>query len=194
MTSADYYGKYYQDILPRSRHRGRPRTPGLGATTPTARRGPPDDRLLRESRELSAAAAAVRFGRLSAWQGELGNARLLDPAGRVVAANLPLRPLFDPDEGATRGNSTRNGRERGLKVTPTLNGLKYFEKPPLQYWATTALYAAFGVHDWTARLWASALAFLCIPLVFSSPGASAIPPTPPLIAVVCSRSTRTSRS
>jgi 4-amino-4-deoxy-L-arabinose transferase-like glycosyltransferase len=51
-------------------------------------------------------------------------------------------------------------------VTPTLNGLKYFEKPPLQYWATAAIYAAFGVHEWTARLWAAALAFLCIPLVY----------------------------
>src|SRR5262249_26876608 len=52
-------------------------------------------------------------------------------------------------------------------VTPTLNDLKYFEKPPLQYWATAALYSTFGVHPWTARLYAAALAFLCIHLVFA---------------------------
>src|SRR3954471_18277371 len=80
-------------------------------------------------------------------------------------ANLPLRPLFDPDEGRYAeipGEMTASGDW----VTPTLNGLKYFEKPPLQYWATAALYTVFGVHEWTARLWPALLAFLCIPLTF----------------------------
>ncbi len=52
-------------------------------------------------------------------------------------------------------------------VTPRLNGLKYFEKPPLQYWATAAAYSVFGVGEWTARLWSCALAFLCIPLAYA---------------------------
>jgi len=81
-------------------------------------------------------------------------------------ANLPLRPLFDPDEGRY-AEIPREMAANGDWVTPTLNDLKYFEKPPLQYWATAALYRAFGMHDWTARLWATALAFLCIPLVFA---------------------------
>ena len=51
-------------------------------------------------------------------------------------------------------------------VTPRLNGLKYFEKPPLQYWATAAAYSIFGERAWTSRLWAAALGFLCLPLVF----------------------------
>ena len=29
-------------------------------------------------------------------------------------------------------------------VTPRLNGFKYFEKPPLQYWATAAAFELFG--------------------------------------------------
>ena len=29
-------------------------------------------------------------------------------------------------------------------TTPRLNGIKYFEKPPLQYWATAAAFAVFG--------------------------------------------------
>ncbi len=86
--------------------------------------------------------------------------------GVLWLANLPLRPLFDPDEGRY-AEIPREMAASGDWTTPTLNGLKYFEKPPLQYWATAALYSTFGVHEWTARLWAATLAFLCIPLVFA---------------------------
>lgn len=86
--------------------------------------------------------------------------------GVLWLANLPFRPLFDPDEGRY-AEIPREMVASGDWVTPTLNGLPYFEKPPLQYWATSALYSAFGVHEWTARLWSASLAFLCIPLVFA---------------------------
>jgi 4-amino-4-deoxy-L-arabinose transferase-like glycosyltransferase len=85
--------------------------------------------------------------------------------GVLWLANLPLRPLFDPDEGRY-AEIPREMVAHGDWVTPTLNGLKYFEKPPLQYWATAALYSVFGVHTWTARLWAALLGFLCLPLVY----------------------------
>ena len=85
--------------------------------------------------------------------------------GVLWLANLPLRPLFDPDEGRY-AEIPREMVANGDWVTPTLNGLKYLEKPPLQYWATAVFYSVFGVHEWTARLWATSLAFLCIPLVF----------------------------
>ncbi len=52
-------------------------------------------------------------------------------------------------------------------VTPRLNGVKYFEKPALQYWATAALYDVFGVREWTARFFSCLLAFLCIPLTYA---------------------------
>jgi len=52
-------------------------------------------------------------------------------------------------------------------VTPRFNDLKYFEKPPLQYWATAAAYEVFGVHEWSSRLWSTGLAFACLPLVFA---------------------------
>jgi 4-amino-4-deoxy-L-arabinose transferase-like glycosyltransferase len=81
-------------------------------------------------------------------------------------ANLPWRPLFDPDEGRY-AEIPREMSASGDWVTPHLNGLKYFEKPPLQYWATAAMYSVFGVHDWTARAWAALLAFACIPLVYA---------------------------
>jgi len=46
--------------------------------------------------------------------------------------------------------------ESGNWITPRLNGIKYFEKPPLQYWTTALAYRAFGMSDWTARLWPAA--------------------------------------
>ena len=80
-------------------------------------------------------------------------------------ATMPVRPLVDPDEGRY-AEIPREMAATGDWITPRLNGLKYFEKPPLQYWATAASYSAFGVSEWTARLWTVGLGFLCLPLVF----------------------------
>jgi len=85
--------------------------------------------------------------------------------GVLWLSSLPLRPLFDPDEGRY-AEIPREMVASGDWLTPHLNGLKYFEKPPLQYWATAAAYEIFGVHEWSARLWATLLAFLCVPMVY----------------------------
>src|SRR5207344_999778 len=66
--------------------------------------------------------------------------------------NLDSRRLVHPDEGRY-AEIAREMVASGDWVTPRLNGLKYFEKPPLQYWITALAYRAFGVHEWTARLW-----------------------------------------
>ena len=81
-------------------------------------------------------------------------------------ATIGVRPLLDPDEGRY-SEIPREMSATGDWVTPRLNGIKYFEKPPMQYWATAVAYSVFGVTEWTARLWACALAFLCIPLVYA---------------------------
>src|SRR4051812_14952093 len=72
--------------------------------------------------------------------------------GAIWFATGPVRPLIDPDEGRY-AEIPREMAVTGDWVTPRLNGLKYFEKPPFQYWVTALLYRAFGVHEWTARLW-----------------------------------------
>ena len=67
-------------------------------------------------------------------------------------AGIEHRALMHPDEG----RYAEIAREMALSgdwLTPRLNGLKYLEKPPLQYWMTAAAFEAFGVHGWTARLW-----------------------------------------
>ena len=80
---------------------------------------------------------------------------------------LNYRGLFIPDEGRY-AEIPREMLSSGDWVTPRLDGLKYFEKPPLQYWATAASFAAFGEHDWSARLWPALTGFLAaLLLVFA---------------------------
>jgi hypothetical protein len=38
-------------------------------------------------------------------------------------------------------------------ITTRLNGIKYFEKPPLQTWMNALSFELFGLGDWQARLW-----------------------------------------
>jgi 4-amino-4-deoxy-L-arabinose transferase-like glycosyltransferase len=37
-------------------------------------------------------------------------------------------------------------------VTPYINGIRFFDKPPLMYWMAAASMHIFGIHDWAARL------------------------------------------
>jgi 4-amino-4-deoxy-L-arabinose transferase-like glycosyltransferase len=81
-------------------------------------------------------------------------------------ATIQVRPMLDPDEGRY-AEIPREMLASGDLITPRFNDLKYFEKPPLQYWATAAVYAAFGVSEWSSRLWAVGLGCACLPLVFA---------------------------
>lgn len=81
--------------------------------------------------------------------------------GAMVIWFLPLGSyrLFNPDEGRY-AEIAREMAVSGDWVTPRLDALRYFEKPPLQYWATAATYRAFGESEWSARLWAALTGFL----------------------------------
>ncbi|MCI4441500.1 glycosyltransferase family 39 protein [Tibeticola sp.] len=66
----------------------------------------------------------------------------------VLAA---LRPLAVPDEG----RYAEVGRwmlQSGDWLTPRLNGLPFFHKPPLLHWLQAASMAVFGENAWAARL------------------------------------------
>ena len=69
----------------------------------------------------------------------------------VWFATLDLRKLQHPDEGRY-AEIAREMVATGDWVTPRLDGLKYFEKPPLQYWLTALSFIAFGFNEWAARL------------------------------------------
>ena len=74
---------------------------------------------------------------------------------------LETRGLFWPDEGRY-AEIAREMLASGDYVTPRLNGLKYFEKPPLQYWFSALAFRIFGLDEWTARLWPATTGFVLI--------------------------------
>ncbi len=80
-------------------------------------------------------------------------------------APLNYNALIRPDEGRY-AEIPREMVSTGDWNTPRLNGIKYFEKPALQYWATATAYTLFGEHNWTARLWPALTGFLGIVLVY----------------------------
>ncbi len=74
---------------------------------------------------------------------------------------LNYRHLIPSDEGRY-AEMAREMLVTGDWVTPRYNGYKYFEKPPLQVWATALAFKAFGIGDWQARLWTALTGFLTI--------------------------------
>jgi 4-amino-4-deoxy-L-arabinose transferase-like glycosyltransferase len=77
---------------------------------------------------------------------------------------LGIRPLYKADE-SRYGEISREMVASGDWVTPRLNGFRYFEKPPLQYWTTAAFFSVLGKQDWVARLWTALTGFAGILLV-----------------------------
>jgi 4-amino-4-deoxy-L-arabinose transferase-like glycosyltransferase len=87
----------------------------------------------------------------------------------VLAASwfgcLGYRDITHPDEGRY-SEISREMASNGDWVTPRLNGLKYFEKPPLQYWATALLFKGFGESEFVARLWVGLCGFATVLVVY----------------------------
>ncbi|MBF0135134.1 MAG: glycosyltransferase family 39 protein [Magnetococcales bacterium] len=76
-------------------------------------------------------------------------------------AFLGYRDLRDPDEGRY-AEIPREMVATGDWLTPRLNGFKYFEKPPLNYWGTALFYKMLGTDQGVSRLWCAGLGFLGI--------------------------------
>lgn len=68
----------------------------------------------------------------------------------LFGLRLGTAPLANPDEGRY-AEIPREMLAAGDWVTPRLNGVNYFEKPPLVYWATAASLKAFGPTEWAVR-------------------------------------------
>ena len=104
-------------------------------------------------------------------------------AAIVWFAPLDVRLLQHPDEGRY-GEIAREMAAGGDWVTPRLNDLKYFEKPPLQYWLGAAAFDTFGVNEWTARLPSAIAGFLAVIAVGFTAARLASPDAGALAAVV----------
>lgn len=84
----------------------------------------------------------------------------------VWFSSLGLRALIHPDEGRYADLSLAM-LQSGDWITPRLNGLLYFEKPPLQYWAGAASFSLFGINEFAARFWPGLTSFLTVVVVWS---------------------------
>jgi len=71
---------------------------------------------------------------------------------------LDHRKLVKSDEGRY-AEISREMAQSGDWVTPRYNDVKYFEKPPLLYWASAAAFGVFGETEWAARLWVALTGF-----------------------------------
>lgn len=79
--------------------------------------------------------------------------------GIAFFQRLGQLPLLDPDEGRY-AEIPREMLERGDFITPYLNYVKYFEKPPLHYWLNAISFKIFGFTEFAARA-PAALMGLC---------------------------------
>src|SRR5437764_11065522 len=61
-------------------------------------------------------------------------------------------PSLMDDVDAVQAQIARNMLTSGDWVTARLDGVKYLEKSPLNYWLMAICFRVFGVHDWAARI------------------------------------------
>ena len=83
-------------------------------------------------------------------------------------AGLFAPPLLD-DVDSVYIEVAREMLHRHDFVTPYIDGVRFFDKPPLMYWLAAGSMRLFGEHDWAARL-PLALAFLALLLAIYALG------------------------
>lgn len=90
----------------------------------------------------------------------------------LLAVGLPFIFLgagslafLDPDEGMY-GAIAREMAEGGDWITPHFNGIRYLEKPPLQFWLSALTMAVFGPSEWAVRVWSGLPALGTVLLVW----------------------------
>lgn len=90
---------------------------------------------------------------------------LLLVVGALLGCGLGDRALWEPDEGRY-SEIPREMVVTGDYVTPRINGVKYFEKPPLFYWAQAGAIQVLGLNEWALRLWTALFALFGVLTVY----------------------------
>jgi len=80
-----------------------------------------------------------------------GMGLLIGLAVLLLFGGLGRLPVFGRDE-ALYAEAAREMFASGDWITPRVNGVVFFEKPPLYYWMAAATYSALGVTPLAARL------------------------------------------
>jgi len=73
-------------------------------------------------------------------------------ASAIFLACIISPPSLMDDVDSVQAAISRAMVRTGDWVTPHLDGVKYFEKPPLKYWIIAIFFKLFGFHDYIARL------------------------------------------
>jgi 4-amino-4-deoxy-L-arabinose transferase-like glycosyltransferase len=84
-------------------------------------------------------------------------------AAALYLLRLGAAPFIDPPEGV-HAEIAREMIRLGDWITPHVNGVRYFDKPPVLYWLMAGSFSVAGVGEVTARVW-SALAAVGIAVV-----------------------------
>lgn len=71
--------------------------------------------------------------------------------GALLGFRLGSAPLLNPDE-PRYAEVPREMVASGDWVTPRLDGVPYFEKPPFMYWVVATLEKTLGYSEWSVRL------------------------------------------
>jgi 4-amino-4-deoxy-L-arabinose transferase-like glycosyltransferase len=85
--------------------------------------------------------------------------------GVAFLQTLGRFPLIEPDEGRY-AEIPREMLERGDFITPLLDYVKYFEKPPLHYWLNALSMSIFGQNEFAVRLPGAMMGLLTVLLVY----------------------------
>jgi 4-amino-4-deoxy-L-arabinose transferase-like glycosyltransferase len=98
---------------------------------------------------------------------------------------LQLGGIFSPglldDVDSIYIQIAREMMQRHDFVTPYIDGIRFFDKPPLMYWMAAGSMSIFGIHDWAARL-PLALAVLALLLSVYALGNRLFAPVSPATA------------
>ena len=113
---------------------------------------------------IPAASSRGALGRALQWiaaSGSRAYASLTLLSGFLLFYRLGVRGLFEPDEGRY-AEIPREMIARADWLTPHLNFVPYFEKPPLVYWMTGGLYHLIGEHELAVRLPSAVFTFMAV--------------------------------
>ncbi len=87
--------------------------------------------------------------------------------GCLFFSTIGIRPLANPDEGRYT-EIPREMLQSGDWVSPRLNGVLYFEKPPLFYWLQATALKVGGVTEASSRFWTAFMGLLgCVATYFT---------------------------
>ena len=87
--------------------------------------------------------------------------------GALFFFRLGSYPLSNPDEGRY-AEIPREMVASGDFITPRLNGVNYFEKPPLVYWTTAVCLKVFGASEWSMRTTPALFALLGVLVTYAA--------------------------